>query len=76
MTFTLTKPDAANYTPADLMREYAKSARLECVTGFWGNCYLVMNGAGYVYDHWSITARKDRPGWHEVKVYLTPRRLA
>ena len=68
ISFNLRKPVTANYTPAGLMNEYAKAARIPSVASWHGGLGLEVNGSFFHYDHWRIDKNGD--GTETVTVYL------
>lgn len=66
--FTVTKPRKANYTPASLIYEWAKTNGRRAGSDHYGGTLLILGGIAFKYDHWKLTDNGD--GTEAVTVYL------
>lgn len=50
-----------NFTPADLMKQYADlNPNVSFSRSFWGNARLTIEGLKYRYHHWDIIPEDSR----------------
>ena len=66
--FTLNVPKAWNYTPTDLMLEYARKHKSVEFLRIGNIAHLFIDGVCYKYDHWQILTIGER--CEAVTVYL------
>jgi hypothetical protein len=70
MRFTTIFPTTRNFTPSDLMNDYAKlNPRATFARDQYFNAYLLIAGTRYYYDHYKIENGSD-DGSIAVTVYL------
>ena len=67
-TFVIKKPAGSNYTPADLMQQYARESGLAKYSSRMGRALLTIRRAEYGFDHWEI--QKEEGGSETVTVTL------
>ena len=65
--FTITKPTAANYTPASLVIEWAKQHSIAYHRNKYGELIILLD-TPYIYDHWNIADNGD--GTESVTIFL------
>ena len=67
--FTLTVPQSWLYSPADLIKKYAKeNAGVRFFYDLDWRAILIINGTKYKYERWKI--KKNNDGTETVTVYL------
>ena len=67
-TFVIKKPAGSNYTPADLMRQYAKESGIAQYSSRMGRALLTIRRAEYGFAHWDI--QKEEDGSETITVTL------
>ena len=63
-------PCGTNFTPAALMRRWAKAHNKPCGNGQYFEQYIVIDGKQYVYDHYVVRSYLTT-GKDAVTLYLT-----
>lgn len=67
--FTIIVPQSWLYSPADLIKKYAKeNAGVRFFYDLAWRAILIINGTMYKYEHWKI--KKNNDGTETVTVYL------
>jgi hypothetical protein len=70
MRFTSIIPETGNFTPSDLMNDYARlNPRAKFCRDHYFSAYLLIAGTRYYYDHYKIENGSD-DGSICVTVYL------
>lgn len=68
MTIQVTRSSTANYTPRDLMLQYARENPTEIIPDYGCVQYLLIGGRRYAYDHWEIV--NTAPGMDTITLHL------
>ena len=55
MDIRVHRPRTANYTPADLIIQWARENGRPYAHLSYGKPYVIIGGLPFVYDHWTIT---------------------
>lgn len=67
-TFVIKKPAGSNYTPADLMKQYAGASEIAQYSSRMGRAVLTVRMTEYGFDHWEI--HKEEDGSETITVTL------
>ena len=55
LNIRVTRPRNSNYTPADLIAQWARENKRPYAYTRYGELFLTIGGLPFAYDHWAIT---------------------